>query len=542
MDQNLRSFLDEITQSYPNLIYEAKTSDFEFPTTINFSKNLQALIYIETRQQISECLSLAQKHKIKLSVYSGGKNWGYGSKSPSEPQHVVLDLTRMNRVLDFDSSLHTVTIEPGVTQRDLQNYLKNKNLDYMVPTNGAGPHSTLVGNLAERGYGLTPIEDRFTSVLSLTVLLPTGEEVSSPLSEMGSPLLNSIYKWGTGPYLDGIFTQSNLGIIVGATLAIKPRPEQITTFLFQFTDDQLESIVAKISKVKEQLGTTCGGINLMNDRRLLSMIVSDGKMNSNEGPLSQEEINSLKKEYILNDWGGLGTLYGPKDLVRAAKKIVKQEIKPHTKRFIALTSNKIRWAKKILSLLKIFGIGHKLYETLLRVEQGRLITEGIPSEVALPLAYLKSGKMTSNPQGPNPAEDGCGLIWYSPLVPMLGHKVSDYVAFIHKTCLENSIEPLITLTTLDHRVFDSTIPILFDKESSQSTQMAHNCFDQLFEKGRRKDFIPYRYPIHRMNQLYASPSTYWDTVRLIKKALDPNEVLSSGRYCPSSQSEQESNP
>ena len=61
---------------------------------------------------------------------SSGKNWGYGSRARCATR-VLLDLGRMNRILDFNEELAYVTIEPGVTQRQLYDFLSARSRLWM---------------------------------------------------------------------------------------------------------------------------------------------------------------------------------------------------------------------------------------------------------------------------------------------------------------------------------------------------------------------------------------------------------------------------
>src|SRR5205085_4011586 len=82
---------------------------------------------------------------------------------------------------------------------------------------------------------------------------------------------------------------------------------------------------------------------------------------------------------------------------------------------------------------------------------------GHPGEVALPLAYLRSGTPPAADRELDPARDGCGLIWYSPLVPMRPDRVRSYVQIGGEVCSAHRVEPLITLTSLSDRCFDSLV-------------------------------------------------------------------------------------
>jgi 4-cresol dehydrogenase (hydroxylating) flavoprotein subunit len=110
-------------------------------------------------------------------------------------------------------------------------------------------------------------------------------------------------------------------------------------------------------------------------------------------------------------------------------------------------------------------VGIKLDRTLQQTRAHLDILEGKPSEVALSLAYWRSGvsKPASNL---DPARDSCGLLWYAPLVPIKQEIVRGTVDMVRKVCLEHKIEPLMTLTALSNRCFDLTLPILFSQKDA----------------------------------------------------------------------------
>jgi len=105
-------------------------------------------------------------------------------------------------------------LNPGLTQRQLDAYLKEHNYPFLIPVTGAGPDCSLMGNALERGYGITPYADHFGAVMGLEAVLPNGEIYRSMLKRLGweKPwirLLNGVW----GPYVDGLFSQSNFGIV-----------------------------------------------------------------------------------------------------------------------------------------------------------------------------------------------------------------------------------------------------------------------------------------------------------------------------------------
>jgi 4-cresol dehydrogenase (hydroxylating) flavoprotein subunit len=133
------------------------------------------------------------------------------------------------------------------------------------------------------------------------------------------------------------------------------------------------------------------------------------------------------------------------------------------------------------------------------------------------------------PQTSTPARDGCGLLWYAPLVPMNGETARRTVDMVRRVCKDHAIEPLITLTSLSDRCFDMTVPILFPQHDGERTADADRCFRQLFRDGREIGVAPYRMGVEAMT-LLVEPSPYWRTVSAIKQAIDPHQIMAPGRY------------
>lgn len=103
---------------------------------------------------------------------------------------------------------------------------------------------------------------------------------------------------------------------------------------------------------------------------------------------------------------------------------------------------------------------------------------------------------------------------------------------VNEVCGAHAIEPLITLTSLTGRCFDSSVPLLFDRADPAQVARAAACFDALFAAGRRRGFLPYRLGIHAMSRVTSTPCTFWDLVGTIKSAVDPDDIIAPGRYAP----------
>ena len=161
------------------------------------------------------------------------------------------------------------------------------------------------------------------------------------------------------------------------------------------------------------------------------------------------------------------------------------------------------------------------------------ILKGIPNEMALPLAYWRSGGPERVVGELNPARDNCGLIWYAPLVPMTGDQVRKFVTIVGDICPRYGIEPLITLTSLSDRCFDCTVPLLYNGENQLRGAQAKACYAALVDAGMKEGFVPYRLNIDAMASMGVKLGKNWQLISDIKSVLDPLGLIAPGRYSPS---------
>jgi 4-cresol dehydrogenase (hydroxylating) len=493
-------------------------------------KRIPAALLVKDRAEVGAALEVARRHRVPLYPISTGKNWGYGGASPVRDDCVVLDLSGMNRIIEMDRELGLVTLEPGVTQAQLREYLDLHAPGFMVPTTGAGPNCSLVGNALERGYGITPHTDHFGAVTALEAVLPDGRLYRSALAELGGETVDRAFKWGLGPYLDGLFTQGNIGIVTQMTIALAPRPERVEAFFFGVADDnKLAAAVHAVQGILRAVGSTVGAINLMNARRVLAMTVPyPAGLAGSDGILPQEVVADIARRNQIRAWMGVGALYGNEKVVRAAGRVVRQFLRPVADRVVFMTPERSAFLGRVAR--SVPGLG-RIAKLLGVIDRSLAVMEGRPSQVALGLAYWRTKQPL--PEGDlNPARDGSGLIWYSPLVPMRPEAVRQYAAMVQEICSAHGIEPLITLTSLTDRCFDSTVPLLFDRDDAEQLARATACFEALFAAGRRQGWLPYRLGIQSMSQVTGTSSPFWDLVGTIKSSIDPDQLIAPGRYAP----------
>lgn len=117
----------------------------------------------------------------------------YGGNSPVVQGSVILDLHRMNKIVEINEEYAYAIVEPGVTFFNLYEEIKRRGLGLWpsAPSLGWG---SIIGNCLERGFGYTPDGEHSQSQCGMEVVLPNGELVRTGMGAMDGSSLSALYK------------------------------------------------------------------------------------------------------------------------------------------------------------------------------------------------------------------------------------------------------------------------------------------------------------------------------------------------------------
>jgi FAD/FMN-containing dehydrogenase len=199
-------------------------------------------------EQVQEVVRVARRHRVPLFPISTGKNFGYGGPSPNVHGSVVLDLKRMDRVLELDGSRNFVLVEPGVSYFDLYRAIQDAGLRLMVDCPDPGWGSP-IGNSLERGVGYTMphFRDHFGAHCGMEVVLPSGEVMRTGMGAMPGSDTWQEYPYGFGPDPAGLFAQGNFGVVTKMGFRLLPLPEYYRSCLI--TVPRRRDFVALVEQV-----------------------------------------------------------------------------------------------------------------------------------------------------------------------------------------------------------------------------------------------------------------------------------------------------
>lgn len=129
----------------------------------------------------------------------------------------------------------------------------------------------MIGNALERGVGYTPYWDHFASLCGIEVVLPDGDIVSTGGGPPNSLSWNT-YKWGSSPYLEGLFSQSNLGVVTKAGVWLMPRPERMCCFICEIEDDSRRAGAVDAIRRLALEGSLRSNVHMVNDVMFLAQM------------------------------------------------------------------------------------------------------------------------------------------------------------------------------------------------------------------------------------------------------------------------------
>ncbi len=496
---------------------------------IPVERRIDICVTPENTEQVRQIVRIAGECNTSLYPISTGKNWGYGSSNPVRDHNIILDLSRMNRILEVEKELAYAVIEPGVTQQQLYEYLKNNRTGLMMDPTGSGPNCSILGNTLERGYGISPYGNHFGALCGMEIVLADGEILNTGFSRYQNAKSKYTFQYGVGPYLDGLFTQSNFGIVTKIGVWLMPVPEYFEACYF-FSDKE-ESLGPLTDAIRWLMinGVVKGSINMVHRNRALTLLTQyPWESMKQRTPIDESIWRKMAEEKNIGIWNCVTGLYGTKDEVKAAKKTIKRILKGKvTKlaflndRLLGLVEKNQRFLGPILKL--------NLHDLLKVLKPSYNLLKGKPCEVSLPTPYWR--KKTPLPaENFDPARDNAGIIWFAPVVPMKKEYAREFIDIVRPIFKRYRFEECITFTAVNARSFDCTLPILFDKESSEETRRALACYEDVLKACLAKGYVPYRYGIQSMEFLASEQNTFWEIAKKIKLSLDPQNIISPGRY------------
>ena len=186
-----------------------------------------ALVFPLSTQEVSSLLRFAHENHIPVTPRGAGTNL-VGSTVPVKGG-IILDLSRMNRVLELDEDTMTLTVEPGILLQDVQTYVEQRGFFY--PPDPGEKASSIGGNISTNAGGMRAVKYGVTRdyVRGLEAVLADGTVL-----QIGGKQVKDASGLSLKHLLIG--SEGTLAVITKCVLRLLPKPETSVSVLVPYPD------------------------------------------------------------------------------------------------------------------------------------------------------------------------------------------------------------------------------------------------------------------------------------------------------------------
>ena len=222
-----RQYLRTIIADEDRIQFDGIAPEYLSDTLGRRQGNADALVFAISTREVSEVLTYAYDNEIAVTPRGAGTNL-VGATVPVKGG-IILDLSRMNRILELDTDTMTVTVEAGILLRDLQSFVEERGLFY--PPDPGEKASSIGGNISTNAGGMRAVKYGVTRdyVRGLEVVRADGTVLT-----VGSKNVKDT----TGLPLKHLFigSEGTLGVITKCILRLVPKPEAALSVLIPYPD------------------------------------------------------------------------------------------------------------------------------------------------------------------------------------------------------------------------------------------------------------------------------------------------------------------
>jgi 4-cresol dehydrogenase (hydroxylating) len=365
----------------------------------------------------------------------------------------------------------------------------------------------------------------------MEVVLADGRVVETGFGHFEGAKARHVYPYGLGPSLDGLFAQSNLGIVTRMGVWLCPKPEAFQFFFVRVEEAAaLEKLVEALRPLRMK-GTLNSAVHIGNDLRIISALQSyPWEEAAGEVPLPESVRDHLREQNGVGAWNVSGALTGSRGHVKVAAKALRRAVGSF-EQVTFVDDRKLALGQRVAGLLKRVGMGAKLSKQLEALVPNYGLLKGIPTNAPLRGTQWRLRKAAGIATD-DPLKSGSGLLWISPILPLRGSDAKTVLSIVTEGMLAHGFDVLVTFTMLNERSMVGVFNIAYDKGMPEEYGAAKECYTVLMEKLIAAGYPPYRVNALGMTGLYGEDDTFWAVGQALKKALDEKDVIARGRYIP----------
>ena len=494
----LADFVDAVGEA--NVVDEAAEEIAAYLDPFGFGESNRpaGVVRPSTVAEVKRVLEIAKQHHLALWTVSRGRNFAYGGPEAPRPGQVVVDLSRMDAVLSIDEEAGVAIIEPGVSFQALDAHLRavGSRLAVSVPDLSWG---SLVGNTLERGFSYTTNSEHQAMQCGMEVVLADGTVVRTGMGALPGSDTWGMYRGAYGPGFDGLFFQSNFGIVTKMGIWLRPRPAHSASCEISVPEDhQLGDLVEALRPLMIS-GTIQSNVVIGNALIAGSAAARRDRFYDGDGLMPDSAIRALMKELGLGRWNAQLGVYGSAEMMAARRAEIERAVRTIVGARISFTEYD----------------GDVDPADVLPQDRTQL---GIPSNEAIEMIAWRGGE---------PAHSDIGLV----CAPTAA--ATNAVRQLVGTLVESRGLDYAAGFMLWPRHVIAMCLVSFDRSDSAQRSVVDGLMTSVIQAAGAAGFAPYRAHVAHMD-VAAAQYSFNDHAALrlaerLKDALDPDGILSPGK-------------
>jgi len=236
-----------------------------------------AVVYAESTEDVSDAVRLANAYAVPVIPFGVGSS--LEGHLLAVEGGISIDLSRMNRVLAVHPEDLTVTVQPGVTRKQLNEEIRSTGLFFPIDP---GADASIGGMCATRASGTNAVRygTMRENVLALEVVTASGDVIRTGTRAKKSSAGYDLTRLFVG-------SEGTLGIMTEVTLKLYPLPEAVSAAVCSFPS--IEAAVRTTIQII-QLGIPIARVELI-DANTVRMVNAYAKLSLLEAPMLLMEFH-----------------------------------------------------------------------------------------------------------------------------------------------------------------------------------------------------------------------------------------------------------